>query len=108
MAIVASYPAHAAAAVRAARHGDATFLAELRPFGLHASSGLGHVRDRIAAEPHRIGRTGLLDVGGHLGTGSANAAKKEHANRQRQPAHKENGSHLVFPGVQRFFRYEGK
>jgi hypothetical protein len=101
MAVVVIHPATAAAATR---HGHAALRTDLGVLCFHAGGDLHHVRNDVGAQPHRIGRAGLLHRGGDLGAGATHAAKKKCANRQRQPANKENGPHLVFPGVERFSR----
>lgn len=109
VAIVARDDSTPASGVTAASgHGHAALGAELRTLRLHAGGRPRHVGDGVAAEPHRIGRTGLLHIDRHLGPSSAQAAEKKCADRQCQPANEENGSHLVFPGVAKFDRRKGK
>ncbi len=54
----------------AAHRGDAG-RAELRMLGFHAGGDLRHVRNELRAEPHGVGRAGLLDVRLTCGIGAA-------------------------------------
>ena len=83
-----------------AAHGHAALGAELRTFCLHAGRGPGHVGDRVAAEPHRIGRAGLPNVdlaGRTLGGGLADGEAEECGNWQCPPANDEDDPHRSFP-----------
>ena len=55
--------------VSAAAHRGDTGRAELRMFRFHAGGDLRYIRNELRAEPHGVGRAGLLDVRTHLGVG---------------------------------------
>ena len=91
----------------AAGHGHAALFADLRVLCFHAGGDFRPIRDDIGTQPHRIGRTNLLNVdggracGGALGAGLVKATNEQRADRQCQPAKEENGPHLSYPGLEK-------
>jgi len=78
-----------------APHGDTAGLAELRPFPHHARFDPVRVRNKLGAEPHRVGRAGLACFGHTiLGRGGVEADQKC-ADGQRQPKRETHGTHMV-------------
>src|ERR1700741_4849708 len=114
MVIIVVHPAPAAAAATpAAGHGQAALFADLRVFCFHADGDFGPIRDELRTKPHCIGRASLLNTdgaraGGALGAGLVKAAKEQRADRQYQPAYKECGPHLSYPGLERSSRFGPK
>src|SRR5580704_19795768 len=92
MMVIMVHPAPAATTpASAARHGHAALFADLRVLCLHTGGDFHPVRDELGTQPHRIGRTGLLNTdwgraGGALGPGLVKATKEQRAGRQYQPA----------------------
>jgi hypothetical protein len=86
---VAMMPAASAA------HGDAAWLAELRRLRVHARCDLGHVRNEIRAQPHRIGRAGLA---GRIAALCARAieATNHYTREQDQRADETSDPHMHF------------
>jgi hypothetical protein len=107
MVVIVVHPAPAAAATPAAGHGHAALFADLRVFSFHAGGDFHPVRDELGAQPHRIGRTNLLDIDrgrarrGTLGAGLMKATKEQRADRQCQPANEKHGPHLFYPGLEK-------
>jgi hypothetical protein len=105
MVIIVVHPAPAAA-TPAAGHGHAALFADLRVLCFHAGGDFHPIRDDIGTQPHRIGRTDLLNVDrgrawrGALGTGLMKATKEQRAGRQCQPADEKHGPHLFYPGLE--------
>ncbi len=87
-----------------AHHGAARW-AQLRIFRLHAGRDLGHVRDGVAAQAHRIGRAGLTLGVGALG-GCAIDAINKYAGEHCQQADKTNNPHNHYPCPQRTLNSE--
>jgi hypothetical protein len=113
MMVIVVHPAPAAAATPAARHGYAALFADLRVLCLHARGNFHPIRDEFRTQPHRIGRTGLLNAhrgraGGALGAGLVKATKEQGAGRQYQPANKKRGPHLFYPGLEKSSRFGPK
>lgn len=106
MVVVVAHPALAAAST-AASHGHAALFADLRVLCFHADGDFRPIRDELGAQPHRIGRTCLLNVdrgrarGGALGASLVKATKEQCADRQCQPANEKRGSHLSYPGLEK-------
>jgi hypothetical protein len=105
MMVIVVHPAPAAAP--AARHSYAALFADLRVLCLHAGGDFHPIRDELGAQPHRIGRTNLLNIDrgrarcGALGTGLMKATKEQRADRQCQPANEKHGPHLFYPGLEK-------
>jgi hypothetical protein len=102
--VVVAHPAPAAATP--ASHGHAALFADLRVLCFHANGDFRSIRDELGTQPHRIGRTSLLNTdrgraGGALGTGLVKATKKQRADRQYQPANEKRGPHLSYPGLEK-------
>jgi hypothetical protein len=98
-AMALAMSARFAVAALSAVHGQSARRAELRGFCFHACGDLRHIRDGIAAQPHGVGRTGLLGAGaawGTLGIGPIELIK-QHAGQQRQPANKAYRPHMDCP-----------
>jgi hypothetical protein len=113
--VIVVHPAPAATTpASAAGHGHATLFADLRMLCFHAGGDFRPIRDDIGTQPHRIGRTNLLNVdrgrarGGALGAGLVNATKEQRADRQCQPANEKRGSHLFYPGLEKSSRSGAK
>jgi hypothetical protein len=107
MVVIVVHPAPAATPTTAAGHGYAALFADLRVLCFHAGGDFRPVRDEVGTQPHRIGRTNLLNVdmgrarGGTLGAGLVEAAKEQSADRQYQPANEKRGPHLSYPGLEK-------
>jgi hypothetical protein len=109
MVVIVVHPAPAATptTTAAAGHGHAALFADLRVLCFHAGGDFRPVRDEVGTQPHRIGRTNLLNVdrgrarGGTLGTGLVEATKEQSADRQCQPANEKHGPHLSYPGLEK-------
>src|SRR5580700_7197138 len=112
--IIVVHPAPAATAAAAtAGHGHAALFADLRVLCFHAGGDFHPIRDDIGTQPHRVGRTNLLNVnggrtGGALGAGLVKAAKEQRADRQCQPANEKRGPHLSYPGLEKNSRSRAK
>ena len=106
MAVIVVHPAPAATPT-AAGHGHAALFADLRVLCFHAGGDFRPIRDDIGTQPHRIGRTNLLNVdrgrarGGALGAGLVKTTKEQRADRQCQPANEKRGPHLSCPGLEK-------
>ena len=104
--VIVVHPAPAATPTTSG-HGHAALFADLRVLCFHAGGDFHPIRDDIGTQPHRIGRTNLLDVdrgrarGGALGAGLGKATKKQRADRQCQPANEKRGPHLSCPGPEK-------
>ena len=110
MVVIVVHPAPTTTAstpAAAPGHGHAALFADLRVLGLHAGGDFLPIRDEVGTQPHRIGRTNLLNVdrgrawGGALGAGLVKAAKEQRADRQCQPANEKRGPHLSCPGLEK-------
>jgi hypothetical protein len=107
MVVIVVHPAPAAAATPAAGHSHAALFADLRVLSFHAGGDFHPIRDDVGTQPHRVGRTNLLDVdggrarGGALGTGLVKATKEQRTDRQYQPASEKRGPHLSYPGPEK-------
>src|SRR5580704_12127949 len=107
MVVVVMHPAPAATTAAAAGHGHAALFADLRVLCFHAGRDFHPVRDEVGTQPHRIGRTNLLNVdrgrarGRALGAGLVKATKEQRADRQYQPANEKRGPHLSYPGLEK-------
>ena len=106
MVVIVVHPAPAATPTTAAGHGYAALFADLRVLCFHAGGDFHPIRDELGAQPHRIGRTNLLNIdragaGGALGTGLMKATKEQRADRQCQPANEKHGPHLFYPGLEK-------
>lgn len=107
MVVIVVHPAPAAAATPAAGHGQAALFADLRVLCFHAGGDFHPIRDDIGTQPHRIGRTNLVNIDrgrarrGALGTGLMKATKEQRADRQCQPANEKHGPHLFYPGLEK-------
>src|SRR5277367_3188381 len=109
MVVIVVHPAPAAAATTAtatAGHGHAALFADLRMLCFHAGGDFHPIRDEVGTQPHRIGRTDLLNVdggrtGGALGGGLVKATNEQRADRQCQPANEKRGPHLSCPGLEK-------
>jgi hypothetical protein len=113
MVIIVVHPAPAAATTPAAGHGQAALFADLGVLCFHADGDFRPIRDELGTQPHRIGRTSLLNVdrgraGGTLGAGLVKATKKQRADRQYQPANNKCGPHLSYPGLEKSSRFGPK
>jgi hypothetical protein len=113
MVVIVVHPTPAAATTPAARHSYAALFADLRVLSLHARGDFRPIRDEFRTQPHRIGRTGLLNAdwgraGGALGAGLVKATKEQRAGRQYQPANIKRGPHLSYPGLERSSRFGPK
>ena len=92
-----------------AAHRQAAGVAELRIFGFHARGNFRNIRDNIGAQPHGVGRTGLLGVGAgwswsvglgvNLGVGQVEPIK-QCAGQQCQPANQAHSPHLDRPSFE--------
>ena len=106
MVVIVVHPAPAAATPTTG-HGHAALFADLRVLCFHAGGDFRPIRDELGAQPHRIGRTNLLNVdggrarGGALGTGLVKATNEQRADRQCQPANEKRGPHLSYPGLEK-------
>jgi hypothetical protein len=108
MVVIVVHPAPAATTpASAAGHGHAALFADLRVLCFHAGGDFHPIRDELGAQPHRIGRTNLLNIDrgrarrGALGTGLMKATKEQRADRQCQPANEKHGPHLFYPGLEK-------
>jgi hypothetical protein len=114
MVVIVVHPAPAATTPASATgHGHAALFADLRVLCFHAGGDFHPIRDELGAQPHRIGRTNLLNIdragaGGALGAGLVKAVKKQRADRQYQPANKKYGPHLSYPGLEKSSRFGQK
>ena len=105
--VIVVHPAPAAAPTTAVGHGYAALFADLRVLCFHADGDFRPIRDELGAQPHRIGRTCLLNVdrgrarGGALGASLVKATKEQRADRQCQPANEKRGPHLSYPGLEK-------
>ena len=109
MVVIVVHPAPAATATATAGHGHAALFADLRVLCFHADGDFCPIRDEFGTQPHRIGRTSLLNTdraraGGALGAGLVKATKKQRADRQYQPANNKCGPHLSYPGLEKSSR----
>lgn len=77
-------------------HRHAARFAQLRIFGLHAGRDLGHVRNGISAQPHRVWCTGLTL---HIGTLRIRAAStvNQCSGEDRQHANRTENLHHLLP-----------
>jgi hypothetical protein len=82
--------------VLAAAHRQAARLAELRIFRVHASRHFRDVRNDVGAQPHRVGRAGLLLFGTALSTGAIEAPNQG-ADQQHETANKTHSPHSCVP-----------
>src|SRR5579864_4182970 len=106
MMVIVAHSAPAATPASTASHGQAALLAELRVLDFHAGGDFRPIRDDVGTQPHRIGRTSLLNIdrgraGGALSAGLVKAANEQRADRQRQPANEKHGPHLSCPGLEK-------
>lgn len=88
-------------------HRQAAGWAELRGFRFHARRDFYDVRDDIGAQPHGVGRTGLLGVGigRNVGLGAGPIELiKQRASQQRQPANKAYRPHVDCPHLENLCR----
>jgi hypothetical protein len=114
MVVIVVHPAPAATPTTAAGHGYAALFADLRVLCFHAGGDFRPVRDEVGTQPHRIGRTNLLNVdrgrarGGTLGAGLVKATKEQRADRQYQPANEKRGPHLSYPGLEKSSHFGAK
>jgi len=104
--IIVVHPAPTTATTPAAGHRHAALFADLRVLCFHAGGDFRPVRDELGTQPHRIGRTSLLNVDrpGALGAGLVKATEKQCADRQRQPVNEKRGPHLSYPGLEKSSR----
>jgi hypothetical protein len=82
--------------VLAATHRQAARLAELRIFGFHASRHFRDIRNDIGAQPHRVGRAGLLLIGTALSAGAIETPNQG-ADQQHETANKMHSPHSYVP-----------
>ncbi len=80
----------------AAAHRGETDGAQLGVLGLHAGGDLRHVGNEFRAQPHGIGRAGLLDVLADRGIGAVGLIERR-GRKQRQQTDKTHDPHGHFP-----------
>lgn len=76
-------------------HGDAAWLAELRPLRHHAPFDPVRVRNELGAKSHRVGRASLARFGRTLLGRCSVEADQKCTDRQRQPERETHGTHMV-------------